>query len=158
MITNQPVDPQLWDSNFCPISLFGIDEYLEDNTKNITCSPLKIMAFIRQHKLENKTAEDILQISEFEFVAWNFLSSIYKSGWDKLTANKDNRSFRQCISFQFNVKTMKNTTYNNLAKRKQANILRVPLSIFLRPSKSILVKPKFFKKNLTSDSTSKSNK
>ena len=24
---NQPVDPQLWDDDFCPISLFGIDNY-----------------------------------------------------------------------------------------------------------------------------------
>jgi len=33
----QPVDSQLWDSNFYPISLFEIDEYLEDDAKNIIC-------------------------------------------------------------------------------------------------------------------------
>ena len=60
---NQPVDPQLWDSNFCPISIFGMNECLEDDAKNITCSLLRIAAFIRQHKLEDKTAKDIPQIS-----------------------------------------------------------------------------------------------
>jgi len=66
---NQPVDPQLWDSNFCPISLFEMNEYLEDNTKNITCSLLRMVAFIRQCKLEDKIAEDISQISEFGYMA-----------------------------------------------------------------------------------------
>ena len=43
---NQPTDLQLWDSSFCPISIFEINEYLEDNAKNITCSLYKIATFI----------------------------------------------------------------------------------------------------------------
>jgi len=74
-----------------------------------------------------------------------------------LTANKDNKSFRQCVVSQFNVKTTKNITYN-LAKRKQANILKVSPPISPRPSKSILAKSKFFKKNSTLDPAHKSNK
>ena len=27
-VVNQPADPQLWDGSFCPISLFGMNEYL----------------------------------------------------------------------------------------------------------------------------------
>jgi len=77
---NQPTDPQLWDGNFCPISLFEINEYLKSNTKNIKCLLLRMVAFIRQCKLEDKTAENILQISEFGYMAWDFLSAIYKSG------------------------------------------------------------------------------
>ena len=34
---NQPTDPQLWDGSFCPISIFSMNKYLEDNAKNITC-------------------------------------------------------------------------------------------------------------------------
>ena len=48
---NQPVDPQLWDGNFSPTSLFRINEYLEENTKNITYLLLRIVTFIRQCKL-----------------------------------------------------------------------------------------------------------
>jgi len=35
---NQPTDLQLWDSNFCFISLSRTNEYLEDNAKKFTCS------------------------------------------------------------------------------------------------------------------------
>ena len=56
---NQPVDPQLWDSSFCLISLFGMNKYLEDNAKNITCSLYRLVSFIRQRKLKDKTAENI---------------------------------------------------------------------------------------------------
>ena len=77
------------------------------------------------------------------FVAWEFLSVIYEFRWDKLIANNDNRSFRQCVSLQFN----KNITTKKLFKSKQANISRVPLPISLKPSKSMLTKLKFYKKN-----------
>ena len=44
------------------------------------CSLLRIMALIRQFKLEDKTMEDISQILEFSFAAWDFLLVIYESG------------------------------------------------------------------------------
>ena len=43
-------------------------------------------------------AKNIPQIREFGFVAWKFLTVIYKSSWDKLTANDKEISFRQCVS------------------------------------------------------------
>ena len=59
----------LCDSNFCPISLFRINKNLKDDVKNITCLLLRMVAFVRQCKLEDKMAEDILQISKFGFAA-----------------------------------------------------------------------------------------
>ena len=97
---DQPVDPQLWDGRFCPISLFRINEYLEGDAKNIACSLYRMAVFIRQRKLKDKTTKDISQIVEFRFTAWNFILSIYESGWDKLNANKNNNSFRQCVILQ----------------------------------------------------------
>jgi len=35
---NQPTDPQLWNGNFSLVSLFGTDEFLIGNAKNIACS------------------------------------------------------------------------------------------------------------------------
>lgn len=46
-IINQSADPQLWDGSFCPISLFRVNDYLENNTKNIACSLYRIIVFIR---------------------------------------------------------------------------------------------------------------
>ena len=66
-----------------------MNEYLERDTKNIICILLRMVAFIKQCRLENKTEKDILQISEFGFVAWEFLSAIYKAEWNKLIANKN---------------------------------------------------------------------
>ena len=56
---NQPIDPQLQDSNFYSISIFGINEYLEGDTKNITYLLHRIVAFVRQCKLEDKTVKNI---------------------------------------------------------------------------------------------------
>ena len=38
------------------------------------------MAFIRQYKLKDKAIEDISEISQFRYTAWDFLLSIYESG------------------------------------------------------------------------------
>ena len=144
---NQPADLQLWNNNFCFIFLFEVDEYLASNTKSIICSLLRMAAFIKQCSLKNRIAKNIPQISKFSFVVQEFLSAIYKSRWNKLTANNKDMSFRQYMSSQFNKTSTKNTITYKLTKGKQANILRISLPIPLRPSKSILAKFKFFKKN-----------
>ena len=72
MVTNNMCEPQslelstilysinqTMDLQFCSISIFGINKYLEGNAKNITCSLYRMAAFIRQQKLEDKTAKDI---------------------------------------------------------------------------------------------------
>ena len=154
---NQPVDPLLQDSNLCLVSLFDIYNYLEDDIKNVICSLFRITAFIKQCTLENRTAQDILQIVSFGYMTWKFISAIYESSWDKLMANM---TFRQYIFTQFN-KTPSNKTLFNLdkGKGKQTDISRVPPPIFLKLSKSILAKSKFFfKKNILVNSNSQDNK
>jgi len=121
------------------------------------CSLSKIAPLIKQCLLKNRIAKDILQITEFGFAAWKFLSAIYKSSWNKLMANKDNKSFRQYMLLQFNKTLIRNTTTSKLSKGKQADILRIPSPISPRPSKSMLTKSKFFNKNQFSNSTSNFN-
>jgi len=70
----------LWDGSFCPISIFGVNKYLEGDAKNIACSLYRIAVFIRQRRHIDKTAEDIPQITEFGYTVWDFISSIYESG------------------------------------------------------------------------------
>jgi len=50
----------LWDGNFCPVSIFEVNEYLEEDAKNIICSSYRIAVFVRQQKLKDKMAKDIL--------------------------------------------------------------------------------------------------
>ena len=68
---------------------------------------------IRQRKLKDNTTEDISHIVKFKFTTWDFILSIYKSEWDKLNANKNSNSFRQCIASQFKAKAPKNKWNNN---------------------------------------------
>jgi len=89
---NQPMDPILWDGNFSSISLFGTVEVSKGNVKNIMCSLQRITTFIKQRPLGDKDGLDIPQISDFSFAAWDLISAIYNSGWDKLLA--DNNSLR----------------------------------------------------------------
>ena len=77
---NQPTNLQLQNSSFYLISIFEINKYLESNTKNIGYLSYRIATFIRQQKLKDKTAEDILQIAKFGFTTQNFILPIYKSG------------------------------------------------------------------------------
>jgi len=87
---------------------------------------------------------------EFTFAAKNFILFIYKSGWNKLTVNKDNKSFRKCALVQFKLRRPMNNTGNNkkLAKSgKKAKVFRVPPSISPKLSKKVLEKSKFYKDN-----------
>jgi len=56
---NQLADLQLWDGNFCSISLFDIDKYLAGNAKNVIYFLLRMATFIKQHLLGNRMAKDI---------------------------------------------------------------------------------------------------
>ena len=158
-IINQPADSQLQSGNFCPIFIFGINKYLKDNVKNITCLLYRITAFVRQQKLEDKTADNISQIAEFGFAVWNLLLAIYKLGQVKLAVSK-NKTFRQSISLQFNKMCTNNMALSKLSsskstKEKKVDISRVPSPISSRPSKSILAKSKFYNINSSLLSNSK---
>jgi len=72
-VINQPVDPQLWDSSFCLISLFRMNEYLEGDSKNITCLLLRMAAFIKQHRLEEKTEKYMKGLNDVDYS--NIMSS-----------------------------------------------------------------------------------
>ena len=79
---------------------------------------------------------------------WNFILSIHKLEWDKLTANKNNNTFCQCVSVQFklreNSKALENKKESNKPRRK-AEISRISSLILPRPSKKVLEKLKFYK-------------
>ena len=73
---------------------------------------------------------------------------MYKSGWNELTTNKDNKSFRKCVLAQFKPKGPMNNIGNNKESAKsgkKAKVSRVPPSISPKPSKKVLEKSKFYK-------------
>ena len=70
-------------------------ENLVVDIKNITTSLNCIVSFINKRDLKNNKEIDIPFFKGFEQVAWNIISAIYKSGWDKSKTNINNRTFRQ---------------------------------------------------------------
>jgi len=94
---NQPVDPTLWDGTFSSISLFGTIKVLEGDAKNIVYFLQRIAIFIKQRSFSDRDGLDIPQISNFGFAAWDLILAIYNSGWDKLMADNNSRTFRQCV-------------------------------------------------------------
>jgi len=147
---NQPADPMLWDGNFSSISLFGTVKVLEGNAKNIACSLQRIATFIKQRPLGEKDGLNIPQISDFGFAAWDLILAIYNSGWDKLLADNNSRTFRQCVISQFNRGNPIDSKTGNIPH--PANISKIPPPIPPRPSATILAKSKLAKSKLGSKS------
>ena len=112
--------------------------------------------FIRQRKLKDNIAKDISHIVEFRFTAWDFISPIYKSRYDKLNTNKNSNSFRQYIASQFKAKAPINKLDNNqdlIKPSKQVNFFRIPPYLSPRLSKKVLEKSKFYKAKMSCSST-----
>jgi len=131
--TNVPADPILWDGNFTATSLFGTNEFLNSDITNISCSLQCMACFLRQRNLKGRNRNNIKQLDLFGQSAWDFISAIFKSGWDTLTtANKS--TIRGNITKEFDKAT-------NLPSRENirhgTHISKVlPLSYPTSPRKS----------------------
>jgi len=50
---NQPVDPNLCDGSFSPTFIFGVNESLDKDSKNIALSLQRIRMFIKQCSIKS---------------------------------------------------------------------------------------------------------
>ena len=112
---NVLADPNLWDGNFSAISLFGTNKFLQSNVRNIACSLQRMACFLKQWSLEECDSNNIPQLELFGESAWDFISAIFKSGWDQLHSSK-NTFIRNNIStyfgnMQIRDKAIKNNAY-----------------------------------------------
>lgn len=148
------MDLLLWDGSFSAISLFGTSEFLEGDTKNIACSLQRIAKFIKQRPIGNKSEKDIPQINQFGHTTWELISAIYKSGWDKIMANANSNSSRQCISLQFN---RNKNTINKIINGKSVTISRIPPPVPPRPNAKVLKKSKYHNKEKSVAQATKGN-
>jgi len=101
--------------------------------------------FLRQRNVKDRDANSIRQLDPFGESAWDFVSAIFKSGWDTLTtANKS--SIRDNFAKEFG-KTTKPSPSVNICHG--AHITKVPPPIPLHPSKEILEKSKAHQKKIS---------
>ena len=94
---NALAEPNLWDSHFSTISLFGMNKFLQSNAQNISCSLIYIAEFVKQRNITNHDGNKITQIDSFSEAALTFIQTIYEAGWDKLNAvNKSSLRHNIC--------------------------------------------------------------
>jgi len=142
------MEPNTWNSEAYPISIFGFMKFLEIDVKNMYTSLLCMVNYIRSRKVKSGSINDVSQLKGFGEAAWNFISSIYKSSWDTIETNNNNYSFRNKVANKFTPKVPKTKTSSNSSsyKDKVVKIIKLSLSIPAHSSKKILKKSKFFGK------------
>jgi len=109
---------------------------------------LHIANFIGNRYVESNKVNNVNQLQGFGQAAWEFISSIYKSGWNILTTNKNNRMIRQNIVFKisFKINGIKSIKRAEQLKDKQVEVVKLPPPILARPPNEVLEKSKFFNK------------
>ena len=82
-------------------------------------------------------------------MAWNFISALYKSEWDTLVTDKDNKSFRQKIVSKFTLKIqeIKTKSVNNKKTDKPASFAKLPPLIPAKTPKEAKEIFRFFKQS-----------
>ena len=104
--------------------------------------------YIRSRKVKLGSINNIPQLKGFGEAVWNFISSIYKSSWDTIDTDNNNNSFRNRVANKFTLKVLKVKTSSNTgsSKNKIVEIVKLPPSIPVHPSKEVLEKSRFFGK------------
>jgi len=131
---NVLADPNLWDGNFTATSLFGTNEFLQSDVRNMACSLQRMACFLKQRSLEGRDGNNIPQLALFGESAWEFISTIFESGWDQLHSSK-NTTIRDNISTHVGNMQNRNRTVENNAHPKTAMVRKTPPPIPPRPSK-----------------------
>ena len=99
------------------------------------------------------------ELQGFGKVAWSFILSIYKAGWDSIPINDWNVSFRNAVTSKFISKSLKSTIDRSLKdlKGKEVEITKISPSIPVYLPKKVLEKSKFFSKDNKSKKTINTN-
>jgi len=122
---NVPADPSLWDSNFTATSLFGTNEFLQSDIRNMACSLQRMACFLKQQSLEGRNSNNISQLELFGESAWVFISAIFESGWDQLHSSKNTTIHNNISTHVGNMQTHNRTAENN-AYPKTATTKKTP--------------------------------
>ena len=126
---NAPTEPELWSGNFHSISLHGSIEQITSDTKSIKDSLNFMVRYITNKKVNPKTANDLKDFDGIGDVVWNFISSVYQSGWDSLYTDNKLKTLREKISSKFSPRIVPSPTQKSnksVSKPIPASIDKVP--------------------------------
>jgi len=147
----QPGNPDSWDGYTNLIFIFGQTASQEIDINNIKISLIHISNFINNKELKNNKEEDIPFLKGFGQITFDFISSVFKGRWDQLKMEKNNKMFHELIKDEFTIQVSisnKGKKTNNSLLTKLVNFLKLSLlQLSPRPSKEVLEKSKFHRKN-----------
>ena len=155
------MEPELWSGNFHPISLHGSIEQITLDTKSIKDSLNFMTRYISNKKVNPKTANDLKDFDGIGDMVWNFLSSVYQSGWDFLHTDNKLKTLREKILSKFTPRIIPSSTQKSnkpAPKPVPASINKVspPPPLPAKTAKEVNVISKYFQnKNSTNDNKSK---
>jgi len=69
-----------WNGNFHSISLHGVLEHLLSDSKNIKKSLCHMTNYIKNKKIEQNKANNVLDLKGIDEATWKFISVFYSSG------------------------------------------------------------------------------
>jgi len=145
---NQATDQNSWDGNFHPISFHRSMEYLLSDIKNIKIFFNQMTKYIPNKFVERGKVNNFDNLKDISKVAWDFISAIYNSGWNALSAD-NNISFRTKFASKFTLKTNNNNVSKNNGSKsddKPATINRLSLHIPAKSPREVKNIAKFLKK------------
>ena len=148
---NTPTDPEIWGSNFHPISLHGSIEYLGSDVKSIKDFLRFMTKYITNKQIELLKANNLEDFKGIGEAVWNFISSVYEANWDVLYADNNSILLRRKIMLKFTFKMPLPPQRNNKKKNglSLANINRLSSLILAKSLKEVNEISKFFKNNKT---------
>ena len=130
---NAPTEPDLWSSNFYPISLYGSIKQIASDTKSIKDSLNFMARYIKNKKVEASKANNLLDFDGLGDSIWNFISSVYNSNWDALYTDNKSNTLRSKILSKFTPRIPPLTIevirkYPNLSRSRLKRFSLCPLS------------------------------
>ena len=144
---NVPIDPEIWNGGFYPISLHSLIKHIASDAKNIKDS-LKFMAkYILNKQVEPTKTNDLDNFNGIGNAVWNFISSIYDTNWDALFTDNKSTTLRKKITAKFTprIQPILQRNLKKINKPSLASIERIPLSILAKSQKEINIISKLFK-------------
>ena len=80
-----------------------------------------MVRYITNKKVNPKTANDLKDFDGIDNTVWNFISSVYQSGWDSLYTDNKSKTLREKISSKFTPRIIHSLTQKSNKSVPQTN-------------------------------------
>jgi len=100
--SNQALDPDSWDRNFCVVSLHSLIEHLALDALNIKKFLFRMQKYILGKSIKSDKANNVEDFKGMGKAMWEFIFTIYESHWDNFFVNNNKLTFRSKVKLKFN--------------------------------------------------------